>query len=66
MDSKYFQTVRDSVSGQRDVDEETFNSLAVLHERLERLKKVDSIFEAVGFSPAVQKMAAMKRTAGVC
>ncbi|MHC4707320.1 MAG: hypothetical protein ACYS8I_09565 [Planctomycetota bacterium] len=36
----HWQIVKKSLSGARGVDEQTFASLAILDERLERLKKV--------------------------
>jgi len=48
--------VRDSLCGEREVDEQSFASLTVLGERLERLKKSDEIFESVEFSPAAKEL----------
>jgi hypothetical protein len=56
MDSNHCQIVRDSIIGERTIDEQTFASLAVLGERLERLKKLDKFFSAVSFSSAVEKL----------
>ena len=58
--SNHWQTVARSVSGERDVDEQTFTSLAILAERLERLKKMDIAFSDVAFSPAVKKLQSQK------
>jgi hypothetical protein len=55
-DSNHCQIVRDSITGKRAIDEQTFASLAVLDERLERLKKLDKVFSAVSFSSAVEKL----------
>jgi hypothetical protein len=58
-DSNHCQVVRDSMVDQRAVDEQTFASLAVLSERLERLRKLDKAFYGVvEFSPAVKKLKA--------
>ncbi len=54
--SNHCQIVRDSLSGKRAVDEQTFASLAILTERVERLKKVDKIFSNVSFSSAVKEL----------
>ena len=43
------QIVGKSLSGEREVDERSFNSLAILSERLERLKKLDKIFAGITF-----------------
>ena len=44
VDSNYCQIVRDSLAGERAIDEQTFASLAILNERLERLKKFGKNF----------------------
>ena len=51
------KTVRESICGDRPVDEETFSSVAVLAERLESLKRASSLFEGVAFSDEVQDLA---------
>ena len=56
MDSNHCQVVRESIVGERAIDEQTFASLAVLSERLERLRKLDKVFSAVEFSSAVKKL----------
>jgi hypothetical protein len=58
MDSSHCQVVRDSIVGERAVDEQTFASLAVLSERLEQLRKLDKVFSDVAFSSAVEKLKA--------
>jgi len=63
--SNHFQIVERSLSGERAVDEQTFASLTVLSERLERLKKIDEIFDTVGFSPAVEELARRKSAVAV-
>ena len=55
-DSNYCQIVRDSITGERAVDEQTFASLTILTERLERLKKLDKAFSDIAFSAAVKKL----------
>lgn len=52
----YCQVVSESITGKRAVDEDTFVSLAVLTERLERLRKLDKMFNNVKFSPYVKKL----------
>jgi hypothetical protein len=56
MDSNHCQIVRDSITDKRTIDEHTFVSLAVLDERLERLKKLNKVFSGVEFSSAVKKL----------
>ncbi len=53
----YLKTVNESISGARPIDEDTLSSVAVLAERLERLKKASSLFEDVAFSDDVQELA---------
>ena len=65
MESRHSQIVGESISGQRCVDEQTFGSVAILSERLERLKKLDGIFEAVTFSPMVEKLSSQISTIAV-
>jgi len=60
-DSKHYQIVEKSLAGDRAVDEQTFDSLEVLSERLEHLKKVDRIFDGVTFSPQVMDLKARNR-----
>jgi len=55
-DLNHCQIVKKSLSGKRTVDEQTFASLTILNERLERLKKLDKSFDGVAFSPAVEKL----------
>ncbi len=56
MESDHFQIVEMSINGRRAVDEQTLSSVAVLGERLARLKKTNKAFNKVGFSPAVKKL----------
>ncbi len=65
VDSNHCQIVRDSIIGKRAVDEQTFASLTILTERLERLKKVDEIFGNVVFSSAVKKLKGQKNAVAI-
>ncbi len=65
MDSNHFQVVGRSLSGERAVDEQTFASLEILGERLERLKENDKAFEGVVFSRDVTELKAQNNTVGV-
>jgi hypothetical protein len=65
VDSNHCQIVKDSISGERAVDEQTFASLAILNERLERLRKLDKIFDKVAFSPAVEKFKKQKSAVAI-
>ena len=51
------EIVRASLCGQRHVDEKTYSSVAVLAERLDRLKRKSSLFSAVTFSSEAEQLA---------
>ena len=53
---EHCKVVKDGLDGNRLIDEQTFDSLAVLTERLERVKKLGPVFSDVAFSKAVQKL----------
>ena len=65
MDSNHCRTVTEALEGKRKVDDHTFAALAVLFERLERVKKLDPVFEGISFSPAVQKLQNKRSTVAV-
>jgi len=50
------EVVKDSMSGKRTIDEQTFASVAILDERLGRVKKLGGCFSGIGFSPAVEQL----------
>ena len=54
--SNHCQNVAKSLAGEREVDEQTFASLAILNERLEHLKRLDEAYSGVTFSSAVKKL----------
>jgi len=56
LETNHWQVVARSLNGEREVDEQTFASVAVLAERLEQLKRSDIAFSEVEFSPAVKKL----------
>jgi hypothetical protein len=58
--SDHYRIVRGALAGERPVDEETLNSLAVLSERLDQLKRTDKVFSDVVFSPHVEKLKGRK------
>jgi hypothetical protein len=58
--SNHYQVVAGSLAGKIDADEQTFASLAVLSERLERLKGIDDAFSGVAFSAAVEELQTSK------
>jgi len=53
---EHCKVVKDGLDGNRVIDEQTFDSLAVLAERLEQVKKLGPAFSDVAFSEAVQKL----------
>ena len=65
MDSNHCRIVEKSLTGERAVDEQTFASLAILTERLERLKKLDKTFSSIEFSSAVKKLKTRKNAVAV-
>ena len=65
MDSNPCRTVAESLAGNRDVDEQTFDALAILEEKLERLKKLDSAFFSIAFSSDVEKLRSRKNAVAV-
>jgi len=56
MELDHYQIVRESIGGDRTIDEQTFASLAILSERLENVKRLDHAFYDVSFSPVVKKL----------
>jgi len=65
MSSNHCRIVAESLAGEREADEQTFASLAVLSERLERLKAADKAFSSVAFSSAVKKLQSQKNAVAV-
>ena len=65
MDLDHCEIVHKSLIGERATDEQTFASLAILSERLEHLKKLNEVFEDVGFSAAVRTLRGQRRAVAV-
>lgn len=65
LNSNYCQIIQKSLTGERAVDEQTFASLAILSERLERLKKLGEGFSDIAFSSAVEKLLKQESTVAV-
>ena len=55
--------VQDSLTGERETDEQTFTSLAILAERLERLKRFSGSFSQVSLSAAAKRLMRRKTVA---
>ena len=64
-DSDHFEIINDSLTGAKQVDEETFSSVAVLAERLERLKRKSDLFDDVTFSPQVEELASCEMISAI-
>ena len=62
----HFEVITDSLSGLRATDEETLSSVAVLAERLERLKKTSSLFGGVTFSPQLEELETCELISAIC
>lgn len=61
-----FKVVRDGLSGTRPIDEDVMSSVAVLAERLKRLKKSNSIFAGISFSPQAEELACQEMMTTLC
>ena len=59
-DSNHYHVVAESLAGEKEIDEQTFTSLAILGEKLERLKQLDDVFSGIAFSSAVEKLLTQK------
>jgi hypothetical protein len=64
-DSNHCRIVTESLAGKRKVDEQTFDSLAILDERLERLRSLGETFSGVTFSPDAAKLLSQKNAVAV-
>ncbi len=56
MDSDYLDVLKGSLTGEREVDQQTYVSLAVLSDRLERVKKLGKAFSGICFSDEVEQL----------
>jgi hypothetical protein len=65
-ETEHFRIIKEAMEGKHAVDEQALVSLAVLEERLGRLKKLDKIFDEVEFSSAVKKILSGKKALTVC
>jgi len=65
IDSNHCRIVARSLAGKREVDEQTFTSLAVLGERLEGLRGRSKVFSGGKFSTAVEKLQTSKTAVAV-
>ncbi len=65
MEANHCKILEQSLNGERKVDEQTFDSLEILGERLERLKKNSLFFGKISFSPAVEQLAKSRHAMAV-
>ncbi|MFA5422729.1 MAG: hypothetical protein WC374_02610 [Phycisphaerae bacterium] len=56
MSASEFQVVQDALTGRREADENALAAMAVLEERLERVRAFGGEFSNIGFSSEVKKM----------
>ncbi len=64
-DSNHCRIVAESLAEEKRVDEQALASLAILEERLERLKRLDEAFSGVAFSRAVEQLRTESSTIAV-
>lgn len=60
MDSNHWQILESTIAGRRPADEQSFDALAVLTERLRRVKKLGEPYASIGFSSHVERLKANK------
>ncbi len=48
--------INETLAGERPMDEQTHAAMAILAERLQRLKQSSSLFADIAFSPHVKKL----------
>lgn len=58
--SGHFDIVNKTLAGAREVDEQTQASLAILAERLERIKRFGGMFKGISFSQDVERLAVQR------
>jgi len=64
-DANHCRNISRALAGEKSVDEQTFASLAILSERLSRLKRLDKGFSGVRFSPYVMKLKRQRNAVSV-
>jgi len=64
-DLNHYRIVAESLAGKRKVDEQTFDSLAILDERLERTKNLGGAFSGIEFSPEAEKLLKRKNAIAI-
>ncbi|MHC4076335.1 MAG: hypothetical protein ACYSRR_03655 [Planctomycetota bacterium] len=64
--SNHCRIVQETISGEREISEKTLASLAVLNERLERVKKLGAGFGNIRFSHDAGRLAKQNSAVAVC
>lgn len=65
LNTDHLRIVEDSLSGQRETDEQSFVSLAVLEDRLEHIRRLGGSFRDIAFSSAVENLKKQKNRVAV-
>ena len=65
-ETNHHQVVKDTLFGRRPMDEQTLCSVAVLEDKLDRLKRLGPQFAAVSFSPSVKQLAKRQSAVTSC
>jgi len=65
MEFDNLKVVAESLEGKRNVDEDTFASVAILSDKLERLRKISEKYCAVEFSPYVKNIMAKEKVMAI-
>jgi hypothetical protein len=62
MESDHWRVLKEALSSDCPIDEQTLASLSILTEQMERVRRSHPLLAAVGFSPSVKELS---RRAGV-
>ena len=62
----HFKIINDSLTGSSPVDEDTFSSVAVLAERLEKLKRNSDHFNDITFSDQLDELVQCEMISAIC
>jgi hypothetical protein len=65
MSASEFQILNEAIAGHREVDEHALAAMAVLQDRLERIKSLGGKFSGIGFSSDVRKLQHNKSFAAI-
>ncbi len=61
----HFKVIRENLEGSRPCDESVFSSVAVLAERLEKIKR-NPMFQGVDFSCEAEELACCEMMSAIC